>query len=148
MSAHWKRKKVYGCDDKTLPTEDFPILIPYERYFGNRSPTWAGYGVAFLDVNKPSTVLGRAYLITEKQFEQVQEQEGPNKKWYDKVIELGFYGGYPVKTITNSVRKEVNPPSNEYLQVIKEGMSELKSIGPETPVLVQIIQGEFQLVRE
>ena len=96
-------KRHDGCSDKTMPTESSPILIPFEMYFGNKSPSWDYCGVAFLDTSKPSRVVGRAYLITEQQFDEVHKQEGSSTDWYDKIVDLGVYRGYPVKTFTNSL---------------------------------------------
>lgn len=122
-------KEHKGCRDKTLPTESVPILIPYEMYFGNESSSWGGCGVAFLDTSKPSVVVGRAYLITAEQFEDVHLQEGPSLNWYDKIVDLGAYRDYPIKTFTNSTRRQENRPSATYLQEIERGMREL--IGAE-----------------
>ena len=122
-------KEYTGCRDKTLPTESVPILIPFEMYFGNQSRSWGGNGVAFLDTSKPSVVVGRAYLITDEQFEEVHGQEGNSLNWYDKIVELGIYRGEPIKTFTNSSRRRENAPSPKYLQVIAQGMLEL--IGAE-----------------
>lgn len=118
-------KEYTGCRDKTLPTANAPILIPFEMYFGNKSPSWGGNGVAFLDTSKPSVVIGRAYLITAEQFKDVQLQEGSSLNWYDKVVDLGTYRGEPIKTFTNSSRQQENRPSAAYLQVIAQGMLEL-----------------------
>ena len=65
-----------GCVDKTLPRMDKPIIIPFELYYGKRSPSWNGCGVAFIDTKKSAVTIGRAYLITEEQFEGVRQQEG------------------------------------------------------------------------
>ena len=118
-------KTYAGCSDKTLPTENGPILIPYEMYFGNKSRSWGDCGVAFLDISKPSAVLGRAYLISDEQFDEVHRQEGSSSNWYNYEVDLGVYRGYPIKTFTNSTRRQENRPSDAYLQVIMQGMQEL-----------------------
>ena len=116
-----------GCKtDKTLPLSSKPVIIPYEMYFGNESSSWMNddgkrTGVAFLDTLKNGITLGRMYLITERQFEEVWEQEGNSDNWYNKEILLGKYDGYPVKTFTNSVRRKENVPSKKYLDVINKG---------------------------
>lgn len=118
-------KTYKGCSDKTLPTENAPILIPYELYFDNNSPSWGGGGVAFLDTSQPSAVLGRAYLITDEQFDEVHLQEGSFSNWYNNKVDLGAYRGYPIKTFTTSTRRQENRPSDAYLQVIMQGMQEM-----------------------
>jgi hypothetical protein len=117
------RKEHKGCSDKTLPLKDMPIIIPHQMYFGNCSPSWDNKGVSFIDINKPSVTTGRAYLITEKQFDEIHIQEG--KSWYDKVVLLGEFGRNKVKTFTHSTRFNENAPSPKYLDVIKLGMTEL-----------------------
>ena len=122
-----------GCSDKTLPTEDAPIVIPYEMYFGNKSHSWGDSGVAFLDTSKPSAVLGRAYLISDEQFNEIQLQEGTSSNWYNYKVDLGYYRDYPIKTFTNSTRRPENRPSDVYLQVIMQGMQELIGTQMITP---------------
>jgi len=114
-----------GCKDKTPPRTSKAIIIPYEMYFGNRASSWNDSGVAFLDISKVAVTLGRMYLITEEQFEEVWEQECKSSNWYDKLIELGKYEGYPVKTFTNSTRCNENTPSTKYLDVICKGIAEI-----------------------
>jgi hypothetical protein len=94
-------------------------------YFGNESQSWKKHGVAFLDLNKSAVTVGRAYLVTEEQFGEIWCQEGRGSKWYGKVVTLGTYNGYPVKTFTNTTRRTEKAPSQAYLDVIAEGMKEL-----------------------
>jgi len=118
-----------GCTDKTLPRNAKPILIPYESYYGQQSGSWVYQGrkcgVAFLDKTRPAVTVGRAYLITEEQFEEVRSQEGAG--WYDERIFLGVDDGYKIYTFTHSTRYNDNIPSPDYLNVIKQGMREMIS---------------------
>lgn len=117
-----------GCEDKTLPLADVQYTIHHELYFANKSKTWDGGGVAFVDAEGDGKIntLGRAYLITEKQFEDVKKQEGASKKWYGYVLELGTLGGIPVRTLTqiNRNAEDVNTPKKEYIDIICKGLKE------------------------
>ncbi|HET7304759.1 MAG TPA: histone deacetylase [Segeticoccus sp.] len=65
-----------GCTDCTPPAADVPVRWPGRLHFATRSPVWGG-GIAFADAlgdeDAPTgtEVLGRAYLITAEQFDQV-----------------------------------------------------------------------------
>jgi len=113
-----------GCTDKSEPIDIRPCLIKHDLYFGNESSKWGYGGVAFLDSNRneKAATLGRMYLITEEQFEEIHEQEGPG--WYDKVLNLGMEDGFPIKTFTHSTLFPKNKPSSEYVDVIKKGLNE------------------------
>lgn len=113
-----------GCADKSEPLRDIPNTIPYELYFGKSSPSWEHGGVAFLkpNLNEKAATLGRMYLITEQQFNDIQEQEGPN--WYNKVLELPSFDNFPVKTFTHSEEFAKNIPCDKYLDVVREGLRE------------------------
>ncbi|MEL1135043.1 gamma-glutamylcyclotransferase [Desulfitobacterium sp. THU1] len=112
-----------GCSDKSAPLEDRPCMINHELYFGNRSVTWEGGGVAFLNPtpNEHSDTWGRMFLITAEQFAEVQEQEGA---WYDLVIDLGEADGIPIETFTNSKIVTKNDPSQNYIEIIRKGLHE------------------------
>ena len=122
-------KEYRGCTDKTPPRSTKAIIIPYEMYFGNESGSWLvngkKAGVAFLDLEKRATTLGRMYLVTEEQFHEIWEQEGKKENWYDKIIDLGECDNYPIKTFTSSKRRIPNAPSDKYLEVICKGYEEI-----------------------
>jgi len=119
-------KKTYsGCTDKTPPTADEPLTIPFELYFGNESKTWGG-GVAFIDKDKSGQTKGRAYLITTGQFDEIQAQEGNGPNWYNCVIELKKdRNGIPYKLFTNENRRPENSPSKEYRAIYDKGLKEV-----------------------
>ena len=119
-----------GCKDKTLPVVDRPYTIHHELYFANQSRTWGNGGVAFLKLERDEDIktLGRAYLITAEQFEEIKKQEGPSSNWYGYVLELGEMAGIPVKTLTRIPEKSghysTNHPSVEYLDMLRRGLRE------------------------
>ena len=118
-------KTYRGCTDKSPPLRDKPFLLPFDLYFGNESKSWNGSGVAFIDADTPGVTLGRAYLITEEQFFEIQKQAGASDKWYGKVVELSFgVNDIPYKTFTSKIRRPENKPSKNYLNTFFEGLCE------------------------
>lgn len=119
-----------GCRDKTLPVVERPYIIHHELYFANQSRTWGNGGVAFLKLEKDEKIetLGRAYLITTEQLEDVKKQEGTSSNWYGHVMALGEMAGIPVKTLTrlpeNMGHYVSNFPSLEYLDMLRRGLWE------------------------
>ena len=123
-------KQYNGCKDKTPPLSSKAVIIPYEMYFGNESSSWKNNdgkktGVAFLDTLKKGATVGRMYLITEKQFDDIWEQECKLADWYDKKVFLGEYEGFPVWTFTNSKGCDKEEPSEKYLDVIRKGIGQI-----------------------
>ncbi|NLE70422.1 MAG: gamma-glutamylcyclotransferase [Clostridiales bacterium] len=111
-------KRHTGCRDKKPPISTMPVTLGYERYYAKRSPSWNHQGVAFLDMDRPGRVLGRAYLITREQYQDIRQQEGPT--WYNREVLLGSYHGIAVRTLTHSSRiAPENAPSDAYLQVVQ-----------------------------
>ena len=119
-----------GCQDKTLPVVERPYSIHHELYFANQSRTWGNGGVAFLKTEKNEKIqtLGRAYLITTAQFEDIRKQEGSSANWYGHVLDLETLGGIPVKTLTRIPEDVgqyiINTPSLEYLDMLRRGLWE------------------------
>jgi hypothetical protein len=116
-------KNYRGCRDTTPPLAEKPFIIPRELYFGKESSLWDNSGVAFLDADKPGITLGRAYLITEEQFTDIQTQEGP--KWYERIIKFeNDVNGIPHKTFTSTNRFKANDCKDNYIDVMFEGLCE------------------------
>ena len=115
---------LFKCKNKTYPRKQAQIIIPHELYFAKKSLKWKNKGVAFIDPEycKTEKTLGRAYLITQDQFDEIRNMEGPI--WYDKLLELEKFDCYPVKTFTHSKRYESKAPCMEYLNVIVSGLRE------------------------
>ena len=114
-----------GCNDKSPPVREKPFLIPHEVYFGNKASTWDGMGVAFIDADRFGVALGRAYLITEEQFYEIQKQEGLSNEWYGRIVELKCENdNIPHMTFTSNDRHKDNMPSEKYLDIIYKGLCE------------------------
>ncbi|MEM1574166.1 MAG: hypothetical protein QXI49_06735 [Candidatus Methanomethylicaceae archaeon] len=100
-------KKHSGCKNRTLPTENKPIKIPYILYFalpsGEKTSNWGKGGVAFIAPEKIEDeklwTLGRMWKITKDQYYEIKEQEGTS--WYNYELYLGEDGNIPIYTITN-----------------------------------------------
>lgn len=116
--------KYSGCRDKSLPKDSKPITIPYKMYYGNKSGSWGNAGVSFLDVELKGQALGRMYLITRNQLEDISRQEGRGENWYNHSVKLGEKDGIEIITITNKGRRDFHKPSNAYLDVIRRGIKE------------------------
>ena len=113
-----------GCRDKTSPLDSRPITIPYNMYYGNLNSSWGPGGVSFLDSNSNGKALGRMYLITREQFQDVCRQEGTSDNWYNKTLSLGKFEGIEIFTVTNDSIRPICAPGNAYLEVLKMGVKE------------------------
>ncbi len=122
--CQFNHKEYYGCTDQTEPLASRIIVIPYEAYVGNSSPSWNYKGVMFLDTDRHGETLGRMYLVTAQQYEEIRDQEGRSSLWYDKEVELGEHLGIPIKTVTSKERKIVSVASSKYQGVVEAGIKE------------------------
>jgi hypothetical protein len=153
--AAGSRTKQPGARDSSEPTDERAVFIPYYLYFSQKSMNWHGGGVAFLDPRRDDSVqtLGRAYLISREQFEDVFRQENRNQDlcidwdtllnagtqnlgdgWYHQIIKTGELEGKPILTFThsgNSDERGINPPSEQYLRTIIAGLFETYNLGKE-----------------
>jgi len=81
-----------------------------------------GWGVAFLNYRSPGYVYGKIYKIKKSQFLDVVKQE-QRLKDYNTIIYVEKYNEVPVYTFTSLYKlKDLEKPSNKYLEVIKEGI--------------------------
>ena len=141
------KRPAVGCTDKTLPQEDQSMTIPYPLYFSKKSSQWDG-SVAFIRTkkDKDSETLGRAYCVTDEQFQEIVEQENGNKKinpinldeiikngsgnivdvsFYNFIIYLGKIGKIDAFTFTSKVSSNSDDfvgPSKEYFDIITSGI--------------------------
>lgn len=123
-TCRFNNRTYAGCEDKSAPLACQPFTLPYDVYFGNESPSWNDWGVAFLDTSAPGHAMGRAYLITREQFKELHRAEGSSDSWYPNVVDLGLVAGIPAMTFTNNVHREFNEPDSDYLDVLAEGLLE------------------------
>ncbi|PKR85581.1 hypothetical protein [Heyndrickxia camelliae] len=138
-----------GCRDQTPPKADEKIELRYPLYFAKNRSKWGKGGVAFIDhqENPDVKTIGRMYLITNEQFEDVVAQENNeenltiplekvidngfhniNENWYGRIVFLGYKEGAPMFTFTNPVSMNgetfFTPPSS-YVKIISKGLEEL-----------------------
>jgi len=139
-----------GCRDQTPPKADEKIELRFPLYFAKKRSKWGEGGVAFIDheVHSDEKTIGRMYLITKEQFEDVVAQENNedtltihlqkvidngfqdinNGWWYGRIVFLGYKDGAPMFTFTNPVSMSdvsfYTPPTS-YLKVISKGLEEL-----------------------
>jgi hypothetical protein len=134
-----------GARDSTLPTEDRPLTLPGEVFFGWTSRTWGG-GIAFYDADSTGTALARAYRVTSQQLADVAAQEMRREPGEDldlaQVMEtsrqdlgrgryaalhlVGELDGEPVLTFTapDPAALEHRPPAPAYLAMLARGLGE------------------------
>ena len=113
---------INGCADRSAPLEDRRFVLPYDIPFAGRASNWGNQGKAFLDDSKSGMALGRIYMISRGQFEEIQRKEGRD---YTKRICLGAEEGTPVYTFTTDrLPAAKNSPSADYLEVILQGLKE------------------------
>lgn len=122
--CEFNNKHYLGCKDKTPPKGDKPIIIPYRMYFGNQSASWGNGGVSFLDINTPGMSLGRMYLVTREQFNDIHDQESKHKNWYNEICEIGKCEEHKIMTFSNKSKRETCMPSDSYFEVVKFGIKE------------------------
>lgn len=119
--------RVYGgCKDNTLPKDDIPVRFEHPIFYAMRSSVWHG-GVAFLDYSETGDSLGRAYLISSGQFDDVISQESgyqakghhvdldgavanrvvqDSRRVYGTLVHVGDYNNRPVMTFTSRFNTE------------------------------------------
>lgn len=114
---------INSCDDTTPPIASKPVLINHKLYFASKSCIWENKGVAFIDPkeDKNELTLGRMYLITKEQFEQIKLFEGSK---YQNKVRLGAYDGREIVTFTDYEINEENLPSERYVEIIQKGLRE------------------------
>ena len=144
----------YGCRDKSKPLKSEGVVFKGSMFYAGESQQWGGGGFSFVDFNVDSLVLGRMYLITCEQFEDLVAQEcggeaGDVSIDFDqlirdgRIVDDGLYGhmvhvcdyeGMPVVSFTTSFTLgdivtgesylKLNKPSEAYCNVVRNGVME------------------------
>ena len=137
-----------GCTDQTPPLAYMPVDLPQELYFAGESKVWTG-GLAFIGHERTNnTTKGRAYLITQTQFEEVVAQEswrdepnpidmgmlrelghitlGDGSGNYDELIFCGDHvDGFPIVSFTSPYpHQPPSKPADTYVRMIGSGLVE------------------------
>lgn len=115
-----------GCKDRTLPKDDIPVRFEHPVFYAMRSSVWSG-GIAFMDHSSQGQSLGRAYLISSGQFDDVISQESgfnakghhvdldaavanrvlqDSRRVYGTLVHVGDYNNRPVMTFTSRYTTE------------------------------------------
>ncbi|GAB3661246.1 hypothetical protein GCM10028791_35670 [Echinicola sediminis] len=141
-------KTYAGCVDKSLPTAEKALEIPYTMYFAKSAKVWNGGGVAFIHRQKEAKAptLARMYRIRKAQFLDVLRQENAlsyrpeidltavahrgslvleDAGWYNLLLHLGEENGEPVFTFTSrDLYQPYTAPHENYLLTIIKGIRE------------------------
>jgi hypothetical protein len=171
-------KRNDGCfQDKSDPIESRPISLKLELYFAGQSYGWPRKekngdvpgGVAFIRANpERGPTLGRMYLITDEQFNDVVMQENskkpdgsrfvpafnqlvsqpqsilPGNPWYGKLLNIGSEEGCPILTFTTARTDLPNPnaPGEQYVKVIASGIKETYPRMSDSDVVNYLLQAD------
>jgi hypothetical protein len=168
--------KLYlGCRDKRDPIESRPIPLNFELYFAGRSNAWPRRekdgdvpgGIAFIRQNpERGPTLGRVYLITDEQFNDVVLQENAKQPdgnryvppfeqlvsqrevplngdpLYGKILNIGSQGGSPILTFTTGRDLTLNEPSESYLKEIAAGIRETYAQMSDDDITEYLLQAD------
>ena len=158
-----------GCREghRTPPRDDREVSIPYQLYFAKEQSKWGKGGVAFIGHTEMthSPTIGRMYLITKEQFEDVVAQENGvanlsidlgqmicqkkvrlNGSWYGTVVYLGDTDGHPKCTFTANEDPcgTLNAPAKSYLKIIFRGLRQLNKTAQEAAYYLVKVPGANQ----
>lgn len=140
-----------GARNPADPIANRPFELSRALLFGRSSPRWNGGGVCFIGAADSGRSLGRAWLLTTEQFEDVWAQENgestaspfdfelfvsqgsvrAERGWYRSVEHLGVLDGYPVATFTSADEPQLNAADEAYLLVVGRGLMETWGISAQ-----------------
>lgn len=111
-----------GCSDKTTWSDETMSAFEGELYFGNKSGSWNGKGVAFYDPDAMGVTFMRLYKIKFSQFCDLRRMEGASANWYGRIVCLGVKDNTPIYTLTSEARRPANTPYRAYLKLLANAM--------------------------
>jgi len=144
------KKSNSGCRDTTPPLDIKPITLNFELFFAGHFKGWGGAAAFIRHRETDAEALGRMYLITDEQFNDVVLQENgqrvdgtrlvppveqlagekervlPGLKTYGRLLVVGNEDSYPIFTFTTT-EKDAPPiaaPSEPYVKIIASGIKE------------------------
>ncbi len=112
---------------KKIPLMEREFIFDHPIYFANNSESsnWGKSGVSFLDMDQEGKAYGWMYLITKKQFEEINKEEGKGVSWYNDDPLVGHDElGIEIRTMTNRKRLNDVKPCKDYLDIIAAGLME------------------------
>ena len=136
-----------GARDRTPPTDNGTVTLPYDLYFAGYSNGWNG-APAFIRKSNDKRTYFRMYRISDDQFNDVVLQENgkpvdgvrfvpafeellaipefilPGNPLYGKLLHVGDDGGSPILTFSTALDLPIAPPSAAYIKVIASGLKE------------------------
>jgi hypothetical protein len=157
-----------GCRNSTPPLEKKPIILNYELFFAGYFEGWSG-AAAFIrrgGANRES--LGRMYLITEEQFNDIVIQENdrkvdgtnllppvesfacepgivlPGLAPYSRLVVVGVEASYPIVTFTapEGAAPPIGPPSEPYVKIIAAGIKETYPLKQDREIVEYLAEAE------
>jgi hypothetical protein len=151
---HGSTRREAGSRDQSFPLKVRPVELNYPLYFSSFSDRWGG-GAAFIGTKKDAsqTTLGRMYLITEEQFNDVVKQENDGVDFsidfkkvqqqgselvqdslYGNIVYVGDCDDHPIFTFTHRDdidKRTFTVPSESYLKMLIRGYKEAYSLSDE-----------------
>jgi hypothetical protein len=155
-----------GSRDKTPPIDKRPISLDWELYFAGYSNWWKGAGAFIRPSPQKALTLGRMYLITYNQFNDVVLQENgrpvngerllpafeklvqqrdfllPGVETYGRVIRLGEEERWPIFTFTATRSFPIGVPSEAYMKIIVRGIKETYPSMSSGEILDYLVKAE------
>ncbi len=152
-TAQGRTRAQVGSRDRSLWRADRGVTLGHQLMFAGRSRWWGGGGVAFVDPElSDAETLGRAYLITAQQFQDVLAQESRREVgtevdltealttgsavlgegFYDRVLLVG-HDEHPMLTFTTPgpvTTLDQNAPSEAYAGTIAAGLIDCHGLSP------------------
>lgn len=151
------RRAYRGARDRSAPTGDRAVELPFALRFGGASRTWGG-GMAFVDAGRRGCTLARAYRITAGQFADVHAQENggdadpadlsavadgghvvAGRGNYPVIVRCGTLEGSPVFTFTALKLPARRAPTPAYVRTIAAGLAESRGMAP--PAITAYLRG-------
>ncbi len=157
-----------GCRDKTPPLDIRPIILNFELFFAGHSKPWGG-AVAFIRHGQADAkTLGRMYLITAGQFNDVVLQENnrkvdgsrlipsleelarekehvlPGVNGYGRLLVAGNEGTHPIVTFTSTETGDLSagPPGEPYVKIIAAGLKETYPLMEDREIVEYLLRAE------
>jgi len=145
-----------GTTDKTLPTRDEFISLPYSIYFAGHCEPCNGGHIGITTAPSQNThTIARAHLVTVDQFKELVAQQNDRRdvtdlpfkaaieqghatitdgtSSYDELVFCGIKDGIPMFALTTTnPQLPYLPPSPGYARLLSIGLSENVKLSPKT----------------
>lgn len=138
-----------GSSDSSPPSDSMPFVFLRRLRFAGHARSWGGTAPAHLS-DEAGLTLGRAWLVSWRQFEDIFAQENGNEYQplrlpersgttvveespYGRVANLGWFANSPIVGFDcpPTLQLSTGEPSDEYLTAILRGLVQTYRLAPE-----------------